>query len=78
MSAAALPRGRAQARLGLLLALPALVVTIVFFVFPLGSAVYFSMTEWNGATVEAPFVGLQNFTDMLSDDEALKIGRAHV
>jgi raffinose/stachyose/melibiose transport system permease protein len=71
VSAAALPRGRAQARLGLLLALPALVVTIVFFVFPLGSAVYFSMTEWNGATVEAPFVGLQNFTDMASDDEAL-------
>lgn len=68
---AALPRNRAQARLGLLLALPALVVTILFFVFPLGSAVYFSMTEWNGATVEAPFVGLQNFTDMLRDDEAL-------
>lgn len=58
---------KAQGRLGVALVAPAMIVFSVFFLFPLGSAAYFSMTSWNGSTPTAPFVGLSNFTEMLSD-----------
>lgn len=61
----------AKAWLGILLVAPTLVLTVVFFLFPLASAVYFSLTSWNGTTVQAPFVGLSNFTAMATDPEVL-------
>lgn len=62
---------RAQARLGVLLVAPTLALVTIFFLFPLASAVYFAMTDWNGASLRAPFVGLENFTEMLTDAEVL-------
>jgi raffinose/stachyose/melibiose transport system permease protein len=61
----------AKAWLGILFVAPTLVLTVVFFLFPLASAVYFSLTSWNGTTVQAPFVGLSNFTAMATDPEVL-------
>lgn len=62
---------RGQARLGVILVAPVLAMTAVFFLFPLGSAVYFSLTDWNGADPRAPFVGLRNFVTMAGDAEVL-------
>ncbi|GAA5016342.1 carbohydrate ABC transporter permease [Actinopolymorpha pittospori] len=61
----------AKAWLGILLVAPTLVLTVVFFLFPLASSIYFSLTSWNGTTVQAPFVGLSNFTAMATDPEVL-------
>ncbi|MGC1419697.1 MAG: sugar ABC transporter permease [Acidimicrobiales bacterium] len=41
---------RRRRRMGLLLTLPALVLIILLIVVPIGQAIYYSMTEWNGVT----------------------------
>ncbi|TDW69321.1 carbohydrate ABC transporter membrane protein 1 (CUT1 family) [Kribbella pratensis] len=58
---------RAQARLGLLLALPVAVVTAVFFVFPMLNALYYAVVDFDGLDPTPPFVGLSNFTEMFTD-----------
>lgn len=50
-----------------MLAAPALVLISEFFLFPLAGAFYFSLTDWNGSTVEVPFVGLANYIEALTD-----------
>jgi ABC-type sugar transport system permease subunit len=60
---------RAQARLGILLVAPLLVLTIVFFVFPLLSSIYYSLIAYDGVTPNPPFVGLKNFVAMFTDSE---------
>ncbi|HET6739168.1 MAG TPA: sugar ABC transporter permease [Kribbella sp.] len=58
---------RAQARLGILLALPVAVVTAVFFVFPMLNALYYAVVDFDGLDPTPPFVGLGNFTEMFTD-----------
>jgi raffinose/stachyose/melibiose transport system permease protein len=58
---------RAQARLGLVFSMPAALITGVFIIAPVGSAVYLAMTNWNGVTKKQPFVGLANFRAMFTD-----------
>jgi raffinose/stachyose/melibiose transport system permease protein len=58
---------RAQARLGILLAIPVTVITAVFFLFPMISALYYSVVDFDGLDPTPPFVGLRNFTEMLTD-----------
>jgi raffinose/stachyose/melibiose transport system permease protein len=58
---------RAQARLGILLALPVALVTAVFFVFPMINALYYAVVDFDGLDPTPPFVGLQNFTEMFTD-----------
>lgn len=58
---------RAQARLGILLALPVAVITAVFFVFPMVNALYYSVVDFDGLDPTPPFVGLSNFTEMFTD-----------
>ncbi|NIK58389.1 carbohydrate ABC transporter permease [Kribbella shirazensis] len=58
---------RAQARLGIVLALPVAVVTAVFFVFPMVSALYYAVVDFDGLDPTPPFVGLSNFTEMFTD-----------
>lgn len=60
---------RAKARLGMTLVAPTVLMMAVFFLFPLGSAVYFALTSWNGVTVKAPFVGLANVRLILADGQ---------
>lgn len=58
---------RAQARLGVLLALPVALITAVFFVFPMVNALYYSVVDFDGLDPTPPFVGLRNFTEMFTD-----------
>ena len=53
---------RSRARAGLLLTLPALVVVFVLLLLPIGQAVYYSMTNWNGIT--AQWVGPSTYTGL--------------
>jgi ABC-type sugar transport system permease subunit len=58
---------RAQARLGILLALPVAIVTAVFFVFPMLNALYYAVVDFDGLDPTPPFVGPANFTEMFTD-----------
>jgi raffinose/stachyose/melibiose transport system permease protein len=60
---------RAQARLGMLLVAPVMLLTFVFFLFPLGSSIYYSVIDYDGISTNPPFVGLQNFVDLFRDPE---------
>jgi multiple sugar transport system permease protein len=55
---------------GLLFVIPALVFFIVFNIYPMGSGLYYSMTRFT--LLKPPvFVGLENFTGLLSDTQFL-------
>lgn len=58
---------RAQARLGVALVAPLLVLVTVFFLFPLGNAIYYSMLDYNGVDPSPTFVGLGNFVELATD-----------
>lgn len=58
---------RARRRAGLLFALPAIALVLAITVIPLAQAIYYSFTDWNGAT--ARWVGLRNYVNMLRDPE---------
>ena len=60
---------RAQARLGLILVAPLMVLTVVFFVVPLLSSVYYSLIDYDGISATPAFVGLGNFVELFSDPE---------
>ncbi len=60
---------RAQRRLGVLLVLPVAVMTVVFFLLPLGNALVYSVVDFDGVSPDPPFVGLANFREMFTDDE---------
>lgn len=60
---------RAQARLGILMTAPLLVLVTIFFLFPLGSAVYYSLVDFDGVNPNPPFVGLGNYVRMFTDPE---------
>ena len=55
---------RARARVGFAMSLPVMVLVGVFVIYPTVQAVYYSFTDWNGAT--ASFVGLANYHTSLS------------
>lgn len=58
---------KAQARLGLLLVAPTMVMVTVFFLFPLVNSMYYAFVEFDGLNPSPPFVGLDNFAEMFSD-----------
>lgn len=60
---------RAQTRLGILMVAPLMILTIVFFLFPLGSAIYYSFVRYDGLTANPPFVGFDNYVRMFTDPE---------
>lgn len=47
--------------------LPALVLYLVFMVWPFFQSIWFAMTDWNGATATKTFVGLANFAELARD-----------
>ena len=57
------PLKRSQARWGMLFALPAVLIMAYFTVWPALQALYYSFTDWDGAT--AHWVGLQNYVEGL-------------
>ena len=52
--------------------LPALILFLIFVVYPIFRSIYFSMFDWNGLGPAVDFVGLQNFKDILIDTVFLK------
>lgn len=52
---------------GYLFILPGLIGLSIFVLYPLASSVYYSLTEWNGAT-PPKFIGLENFTYIFTQD----------
>ncbi|MEV6842866.1 sugar ABC transporter permease [Actinoplanes sp. NPDC051411] len=48
-------------------ALPALIVYIVFLVYPALSSLWFSFTNWDGLSAAYQVVGLENYKNMVSD-----------
>lgn len=61
------PTRRAQARLGILLVLPLVAIVVIFFLFPLANAVYYSLLDYNGVDPNPAFVGLANFAELATD-----------
>lgn len=47
--------------------LPALIVYLVFKLYPAASGMFYSLTNWNGLKKTYDFVGLSNFTELLTD-----------
>lgn len=47
--------------------LPALILYGVFVLFPYGRAFYISLTSWKGTSASMPYVGLDNYRDLLHD-----------
>jgi len=58
---------RAQVRLALGLVAPLLLLVLVFFLFPLGNAIYYSLLDYNGVDPAPPFVGLSNYVELFND-----------
>ena len=58
---------REQARLGFVMCLPVVVLTAIFILFPLGSAVFLAFTSWDGLSANYSFVGLANVRELIHD-----------
>lgn len=52
--------------------IPALIGFSVFFILPLISNVYYSLTNWNGLNTQYDFVGLRNYTFIIKDKELVQ------
>lgn len=64
---------RSQDRLVIaLFLLPALILFLLFVIYPIFRSVYFSMFNWNGLGPATKFVGLGNFKTILADKVFLK------
>src|SRR5215218_8330306 len=55
-------------RAGVLFILPALILYLIFMVYPFFRSIYFSLTSWNGVTAVKEWIGLGNYRDLLRDD----------
>lgn len=51
---------------------PALVLYIAFFVIPTIQGVFYSVTDWDGFSPTAQFVGLDNFVTIFTDDDLFR------
>lgn len=54
-----------------LFTVPALLLYLVFFIFPVGMGVYYSLTDWNGFSPSYRFIGPENYLNLLSDNRFL-------
>ncbi|GIP31555.1 carbohydrate ABC transporter permease [Paenibacillus sp. J2TS4] len=48
--------------------LPGMLLYLIFFVYPTLSGLYYSFTDWDGLSPEYSFVGIDNYTNMISND----------
>lgn len=44
-----------------LFSVPATVLYLLFFIYPVGAGIYYSLTNWNGLTNNYEFIGLKNY-----------------
>jgi raffinose/stachyose/melibiose transport system permease protein len=52
-----------------LFVLPALALFMVFVIYPVAQAAYYSLWKWNGLGPLTDFIGLQNYANLLSDQQ---------
>lgn len=65
------PRARWQRLLPeFVMTAPALVIFVGMFVIPTILAVYLSMTNWNGFSLNPSFIGLENYSDLFNNPRA--------
>jgi raffinose/stachyose/melibiose transport system permease protein len=57
-------------RLHYYMAIPALLLFALFFIFPLARGITISLTDWSGMTPSYHFIGFRNFVDFFHDDRA--------
>jgi raffinose/stachyose/melibiose transport system permease protein len=69
------PRRLQDTLLIALFLLPALVLFLLFVIYPIFRSLYFSMFDWNGLGPAVDYVGLQNFKNILRDQVFLKAVR---
>lgn len=62
------PRRLGDRLLVFLFLLPALILFLIFVIYPIFRSLYFSMFDWNGLGPAVDFIGLQNFKDILADE----------
>ena len=55
----------------LTLVIPGLIIFTIGIIVPLTLSVRYSVTSWDGMSVEKPFVGLQNYINLFKDKEFL-------
>jgi raffinose/stachyose/melibiose transport system permease protein len=66
------PLHRSQLYYAIAFISPALLLYLVFMLYPFLTTVYLSFTNWNGATEGSDFVGLSNYARMLGDAAVLQ------
>ena len=66
------PRRLQDTLLIVLFLLPALILFLLFVIYPIFRSLYFSMFDWNGLGPAVDFVGVKNFTDIMTDKVFLK------
>jgi len=66
------PRRLQDTLLTALFLLPALIIFLLFVIYPIFRSIYFSMFDWNGLGPAVDFVGSQNFKDILADKVFIK------
>jgi N-acetylglucosamine transport system permease protein len=47
---------------------PAIILYLVFVIYPYGRSMYNSLTRWRGVSTNQPFVGLENYVRMVNDE----------
>ena len=65
------PLARRRRAAGLLFAVPALCLVVPLLIYPIGQAVYYSFTEWDGVT--ARWIGLRNYTQLIHNPEFIQV-----
>jgi raffinose/stachyose/melibiose transport system permease protein len=63
---------RQQARYAVLFVAPALLIYLVFMIYPFLNTIYLSFTNWNGIAPQKEWVGLSNYARILGEGAALK------
>jgi len=48
--------------------IPAFLLYSFFYIYPVLTGIYYSMTDWNGISKKYNFIGLQNFAKLLGDE----------
>src|ERR671916_2472699 len=63
---------RQQARYAVLFVAPALLIYLVFMIYPFLNTIYLSFTNWNGIAPQKEWVGLANYARIFGEGAALK------
>jgi ABC-type sugar transport system permease subunit len=63
---------RQQARYAVLFVAPALLIYLVFMIYPFLNTIYLSFTNWDGITANKDWVGLSNYVRVFGEEVALK------